>query len=264
MPSAKEVEQFGYCAHNWWLARSGSDGKGDASRRGMAQHNQLGAGQSVVEAEKKEYRRAIAWAFRGLGLAASATFLTLEVLFLRASNYHWIFLTIALVLVAGSGGLLVLGLTARDDYKRHQREAGLVPGRLLATDLAQQGAILTDPAWGLSGRPDYVLQTHGGATPIEVKSGHTPPHPHHSHALQLASYLRLLEVANGKRPEYGILQYPDGVFRVDWTPALEADLKATLERMRQAETAGKADRDHEQAGRCRGCARRDACDQKLA
>jgi hypothetical protein len=34
--------------------------------------------------------------------------------------------------------------------------------------------------------------------------------------------------------------------------------------MAEAKAAGKADRDHEQPGRCRGCARRDACEQRLA
>ncbi len=264
MPSAKEVEQFGYCAHNWWLARGGVSGRGEASERGEQGHAQVGSEQKAIEGEKKEYRRAITWAFRGLAAAASTTFLALELLYLQATTYHIIFLTTALVLVAGSGGLLVLGFTARDDYQRHQKQAGVVPGRLLATDLAQQTPILRDAAWDLTGRPDYILQTQSGATPVEVKTGHTPDHPHRSHVLQVACYLRLLESTNKKRPEYGMLQYPQGVFRVAWTPALEADLKQTLQGMRDALAAGKADRDHQQAGRCRGCARRAACDQKLA
>ncbi len=264
VPSAKEVEQFGYCAHNWWLARHGAGGQGAASERGIAAHSALGKEQGLIEGEKREYRSAIAWASRGLMVAASVTFLTVELLYLNATTYHLLFLTTALVLVAGSGALLVIGLIAQADYRRRQQEAGVVPGRLLASDLTQHTPMLQDTAWDLTGRPDYILQTNGGPTPVEVKSGHTPEHPHHSHVLQLGCYLRLVEVGQGRRPAYGMLQYPDGVFRVDWTPALEADLKTTLERMRAAEAAGKADRDHEQAGRCRGCARRTACDQRLA
>ena len=263
MPSAKEVEQFAYCAHNWWLARRGATGDGEAARRGQAGHAALGREQSKTEAEKREYRSALTWSFRILAVAGSATFLTVELAFLQASPYHILLLTTALVMVAASAGLLVIALLAQTAYRRRQSEAGLIPGRLLDSDLAQQAPLLEDATWGLHGRPDYILQTHNGPTPVEVKTGHTPEHPHRSHALQLACYLRLLE-ANGPAPAYGLLQYPAGVFRVDWTPALKADLKSTLASMAQAQATGKADRDHEQAGRCRGCARRDACDQKLA
>lgn len=263
MPSAKEVEQFAYCAHNWWLAQQGRTGTGEASQRGEAGHARLGDAQRLVEAEKREYRSAAAWAFRILGVAAAATFLALELLFLQATEQHIILLVTAIVACAASGALLVIAFVAQRRYRADQAKAGLVPGRLLASDLAQQAPILEDKAWGLRGRPDYVLQTHGGPTPVEVKTGRTPEHPHRSHELQLACYLRLLE-ANGPAPTYGLLQYPDGVFRVAWTPQLKADLDATLGRMREASAAGKAERDHDQPGRCRGCARRDACDEKLA
>ncbi len=263
MPSAKEVEQFAYCAHNWWLARHGATGDGEPARRGQAEHAKLGSEQSKAEVEKREYRSALTWSFRILAVAGSATFLTVELAFLQASPYHILLLATALVMVAASAGLLVIALLAQASYRGRQSKAGLIPGRLLDSDLAQQSPLLAETSWGLHGRPDYVLQTQGGATPVEVKTGHTPDHPHRSHTLQLACYLHLLE-ANGPAPAYGLLQYPAGVFRVDWTPALKADLKATLATMAQAQATGKADRDHEQPGRCRGCARRDACDQKLA
>ncbi|MEK6985026.1 MAG: Dna2/Cas4 domain-containing protein [Candidatus Thermoplasmatota archaeon] len=263
MPSAKEVEQFGYCAHNWWLAKQGASGAGDAARRGQARHDALGAQQTAVEREKRDYRYALRWAFRILGVAASATFLTLELLYLRAVEQHVILLSTAIVATAASGALLVIAFLAQIRYRREQRASGLVPGRLLASDLAEQTPLLSDVVRGLSGRPDYILQTREGPTPVEVKSGRTPDHPYRSHTLQLACYLRLLD-ANGQAPQYGLLQYPDGIFRVDWTPQLKADLDATLAQMQAATLAGRADRDHEQAGRCRGCARRAACEQKLA
>ena len=99
--------------------------------------------------------------------------------------------------------------------------------------------------------------------PVEVKTGHTPPKPYPNHVLQVSCYLRLLE-ANGRTPPYGLVNYPEGVFRIAWGEPQKADLRATLDRIEAARKAGKADRDHEQPGRCRGCARRSACEQRLA
>jgi CRISPR-associated exonuclease Cas4 len=263
VPSARDVERFAYCAHNWLLARQGVDPTTEASRTGIEEHRQKGVAQAQVEADKREYRSAFQWFFRLLGFAASATFLTLELMYLRATRLHIILLTTALVLVGASAGLLVLSILAERKYREEEREAGLVPGQLVGTDLAGQGELLRDPEWGLTGRPDYILETPNGLVPVEVKTGHAPEHPHRSHALQVACYLRLLE-ASGKKPTYGLLNYTDGVFRIGWDDALKADLKATLGRIAEAERTGRADRDHQHPARCRGCARRDACDQRLA
>jgi len=263
MPSAGEVEQFAYCAHNWWLARQGASGEGEGSRRGIAEHARLGGTQRRVEAGKRDYRLGLTWSFRFLAVAGSLTFLTLEVLYLRASPYHILFLTMALVLVSASTGMLVIALDAERQVGREEAEGGLVPGKLLDSDLGGGGQVLRDPALDLTGTPDYLLDTPSGPVPVEVKTGHTPNRPYANHVLQLSCYLRLLE-ANGRTPPYGLVNYPDGVFRVAWDDAHKADLQAMLARMAKAKAAGKADRDHQQPGRCKGCARRDACDQRLA
>jgi CRISPR/Cas system-associated exonuclease Cas4 (RecB family) len=264
MPSAGEVEQFAYCAHNWWLARKGIDPAGPGSQRGIAEHRQGGQALASAELDKREYRRAVAWSFRFLAVAASLTVLTLELLYLRQSPQHIIFLTTALVLVASSGGLLVIALTSQEEYRAKQRAGNLVPGQVVDSDLAGGGRILHDHKLGLSGAPDYVLQTQHGMVPVEVKTGMTPKRPFESHVLQVASYLQLLETMTGAAPEYGLLTYPEGTFRVGWDDALRTRLHAALARMAAAQAAGKADRDHSEPGRCRGCARRDACAQRLA
>ncbi len=264
MTSAGEVEQFAYCPHNWWLSRHGVEGAGAGSKAGQAVHAKLGAAQSTVETEKKEYRRALWWFFRIVALACSATVLTLEVVYLRSFEHIVVLVTATGILVAGAAALLVLALLNERFYKRGQAQAGLVPGKLVASDLAGQGELLHDPAWDLHGRPDYVLQTKSGFVPVEVKAAKTPRRPHANHRLQLACYLRLIEAKTGQAPEYGLLNYPEGVFRVAWDEPLKAELKATLDRIAAARAAGQADRDHEHVGRCVGCARRDACDQRLA
>lgn len=264
LTSAGEVEQYAYCAHNWWLARRGVDPHADDSRRGMAVHRDLGAAQAVIEGEKRESRRAWDWFFRLVAFACSATVLTLEVVYLRSFSHIVLLVTATGVLVAGAAAMLLLGIINDRRQKGHQEASGLVPGKLVASDLSGEGPLLHDPAWDLRGRPDYVLETGSGFVPVEVKSSRTPPRPHPNHRLQLACYLRLIEAKTGKAPEYGLLNYPEGVFRVAWDEALRAELKGTLDRIAAARVAGVADRDHDHVGRCVGCARRDACDQKLA
>ena len=264
MTSAGEVEQFVYCPHNWWLARQGVDRQDEPSRSGVAAHQEMGEAQAVVEEEKKEYRRALAWFFRAVAVACSGAVLTLEVVYLRAFEHIVILLTATGILVAGAAALFVLAILNERYYKRDQAKARLVPGKLVASDLAGQGELLHDQEWGLQGRPDYVLETKSGFVPVEVKASTTPRHPHANHRLQLACYLRLIEAKTGRPPEYGLLNYPGGVFRVAWDDRLRAELKGTLGRIEEARREGKADRDHSHVGRCLGCARRDACDQRLA
>ncbi len=263
MTSAGEVEQFAYCPHNWLLARQGESGDGPESRRGIAAHAGLGRAQRQAERGKKDYREGLQWSFRVLALASSVTFLALELVYLRASPYHLVLLTTALVLVSSSSGLLAIALDAQRRYRRLQSQAGLVPGRLAASDLSDPTDLLVDPAWGLTGRPDYVVETESGPVPVEVKSGRTPSRPHRSHALQLASYLRLVEATSGRRPSHGLLTYPEGAFRIPWDEAAKADLRGVLDRIKEARAANRADRDHGDVGRCRGCSRRAACDQRL-
>jgi len=104
----------------------------------------------------------------------------------------------------------------------------------------------------------------GRTVPVLVKSGKAPREPYESHRLQLACLLRLAEVRDGQRPNYGLIAYKDGLFAVAWDGTLEARLRETLARMEAARAASKADRDHEDPRRCRGCARRGACEQRLA
>lgn len=264
MTSAGEVEQFAYCAHNWFLAQRGVDPHGDDSTRGMDEHKRMGAAQVQVEWEKREARRAWSWFFRIVAFACSATVLTLELVYLQSFQHLVILVSVTGVLVAAGAALLILGIVNDRRSAQHESEARLVPGTLVASDLAGEGPLLHDPHWDLRGRPDYVLETKGGFVPVEVKAAKTPPRPHPNHRLQVGCYLRLLEVKTGQPPEYGLLNYPEGVFRIAWDDDLRRDVKKTLDRIAQARAAGRADRDHEHVGRCRGCARRDACDQRLA
>jgi CRISPR-associated exonuclease Cas4 len=254
VPSAGEVEQFVYCAHNWLLAQRGIDEQDAGSRRGVAQHAATGRAARAAEQASKDRRAGLNWSFRILAVAASATFLTLEVLYLRSEELHLIFLTTALVLTTSSAGLLAVALDAEVRERRARKASGLV-GDLVDSDLEGEGKVLTDAQWDLRGSPDSLLATESGTIPVELKTGHTPDRPYESHVMQLAVYMRLLE-ARGEPPPYGLLQYPEGTFRVAWDDEVRARLRVTLDRMKAAKKSGRADRDHQVPGRCRGCEQR--------
>jgi CRISPR-associated exonuclease Cas4 len=86
--------------------------------------------------------------------------------------------------------------------------------------------------------------------------------PYESHVLQLAAYCLLVTAAYGRRPAYGLLQYPGQAFQLPYTKALENRLRVVLERMQDAGAEPPA-RSHDLAGRCRACAYRASCDQRL-
>jgi CRISPR/Cas system-associated exonuclease Cas4 (RecB family) len=53
-------------------------------------------------------------------------------------------------------------------------------------------------------------------------------------------------------------------YQIDYTPALERELLATLESMRSALANGNAPRDHNQVARCQACGFQAVCQQSLA
>lgn len=150
---------------------------------------------------------------------------------------------------------------------RGQKEAGLPSGRVIYADTRAWGAVekpFYDAELGLTGKPDYLVETGGKIIPIEVKSAHVATAPYDAHIFQLAAYCLLVHRQTGKRPPYGILHYPNRTFAIDYTPQLEQELRALLQeihaRGRRKETPPRS---HNQAARCSRCGFRQACDQRL-
>jgi CRISPR/Cas system-associated exonuclease Cas4 (RecB family) len=162
---------------------------------------------------------------------------------------------LALVLL---GTLLVL--LARQAYRR----SGLPPGVPVYIDTGnlETPDTLFDPDWRLAGRPDFIVRHGRSLIPVEVKTGHTPAQPYKAHTLQLAAYMRLIKVQNGRRPGHGFIVYPQASFRVRNTRQLERDLSQTVSRMR-ASTASLPQRSHASLERCRACGFLSVCDQAL-
>lgn len=169
--------------------------------------------------------------------------------------------------IAAIIGLLLLGLavSALIISARLRRESGLPPGRVLQSDMGvgEEGRPLYSARFGLTGKPDYVVQTSRGPVPVEVKPGRIEAEPHESHLLQVLAYCLLLEEAGGKRPPYGLLRYSHDTFQVDYNRQTRAYLLTVLEEMRQARQEEEVDRSHDSPARCRACAYHSVCEQTL-
>jgi CRISPR-associated exonuclease Cas4 len=165
-----------------------------------------------------------------------------------------------LALVAMVGGWLALRQAARA-----RQTAGLPAGRLVYADTGDWRSPdepLFSARYGLTGKPDYVVDTPDGLIPVEVKSRTAPSQPFPSHVLQLAAYCLLTEDSEGHAPPHGLIKYADGVFAVNYTPALRRELLALLDGMRSSHR-GEAQRSHNQPQRCAGCGYRPVCNQSL-
>jgi CRISPR-associated exonuclease Cas4 len=164
-----------------------------------------------------------------------------------------------------AGALLLAALVLALVSRWQRKSAGLPPGRVTYADPSLWGKVekpLYDPATGLVGKPDYLVETKEGIIPVEVKSGAAPSNPYEGHVLQLAAYCLLVSRTTGKRPPYGLLNYRNRTFSIDFTPALEQKL---LEQIAAIQAAGRekdVPRSHESPARCASCGYRKICDQK--
>ncbi len=168
------------------------------------------------------------------------------------------------LLISGLMGITaVLYLWSR----RLRGESGVPAGDIIYTDTGMwfpNDSALHAADLRLVGKPDYLVETpDGDIIPVEVKSGNAPAEPWDGHVLQLAAYCLLVEEEYGKRPFYGILQYKDRAFAIDYTPELEDNLLNTLADMRDDAQYHDIPRDHNDPQRCAHCSMNTACDSMV-
>lgn len=162
--------------------------------------------------------------------------------------------------------LLILGIVVLFLSGRKRTASGLPKGRIIYTDTGSWGPVekpLYDPALGLTGKPDYLVDQEGDLIPVEVKSTRASAAAYDTHIFQLAAYCLLVESAYGKRPPFGILKYANRSFAIDYTPELENSLLDLIEEMREQERRRTVSRSHDQPQRCTPCGYRSVCDQRL-
>jgi CRISPR-associated exonuclease Cas4 len=149
---------------------------------------------------------------------------------------------------------------------RKQKDAGLPLGRVIYADPGGWVKVekpLYDSLYGLTGKPDYLVNSGGTIIPVEVKSIFAPTVPYDSHLFQLAAYCLLVERSMGKRPPHGFIKYRNRTIEVDYNSELENSLLDVIKNIRLSERAEEVDRSHEEANRCARCGFRSICDQRL-
>lgn len=168
------------------------------------------------------------------------------------------------ILLGASVLLLALALWLAWRARRGQAQSGLPQGRLVYADTGRWSAVAkpyVSARYGLTGKPDYLVDTDEGLVPVEVKRTAAPAggQAYPSHVMQLAAYCLLIEEAHGQAPPHGLIRYADATVQIDYTPALRQALLDLLAEMRQARRGDDVRRSHDDPARCRGCGVRHAC-----
>lgn len=160
--------------------------------------------------------------------------------------------------------LCALALWVAWRARRGQQQSGLPRGRLVYADTGRWSAVAKpyfSARYGLTGKPDYLVETGAGLAPVEVKRTAAPAsgQAYPSHLMQLAAYCLLVEEAHGQAPPHGLIRYADATVQVDYTPALRQALLDVLVEMRRARAGQDVRRSHDDPARCWHCGLRHAC-----
>lgn len=263
--SAADVERYTYCPLSWALARGGIAASEEMTARGDVAHDAVGQKISRWRHFLQEHHEALQTALYLALVAASAATLAIEVTFLDFSGiFNRVLMLMSLLWLMVALVFLLRAIRKEEEAKTFVKSNGLVEGELLYSDLDRPAQTMRSEKYELSGRPDYIVRRGQDFIPVELKTGRTPEEPHVSHLMQLGVYCLLVEEAYGRRPPFGVLQYPERAFEVPWSDEFRDQVFETVLRMRLAEVTGTVHRNHTRAGKCRGCSRRDACAERLA
>jgi len=158
-------------------------------------------------------------------------------------------------------------LRSRTRYKwivREKEKFGIPQGKITYTDLNKPAGSLFSAGLGLVGKPDYIVETSGKYIPVEAKSGKAR-RPYRNHVLQLATYCLLIEEIYNQTVPFGILTYSSGQqFRIPFVAVLREEVIKTLNEMRMQLASKSAKRNHDVPARCKFCAFRNFCNQRIA
>ena len=168
---------------------------------------------------------------------------------------------LALVWLIAASLALYLSLSASQKVGERMNAEGLEGEiKYVGTDDSQ---LYLSERYGLSGRPDFVLEIDGQLIPGDLKTGRTPKGPLFSHILQVATYCLLIAESSGKRPPYGLLLYGSEEHEIEFDAELEKILLEKVDEMRKLMRSGEVHRNHNRPGKCANCSRRESCPEKL-
>ena len=182
-----------------------------------------------------------------------------------------------IALFAGAALAAVLGTLGLVAVRWLVRATGFAPASvtqtrtttLLGSDTRASIAMMVrEPALGLRGRPDYVLEEGPPndklLVPVEVKPTRRSKRVYESDELQLGAYLVALRGTAGVRASTtGYVRYASETFRIDLTPDLERRVRETVAAVRRGRRASVVHRSHSIRARCAACPIRHHCDEQL-
>jgi CRISPR-associated exonuclease Cas4 len=211
-------------------------------------------GRAIIKVQRLQI-----WAI--LGLFVMAVAMNIGNLIKADPMVSMIMEVLALLWLIAASLALYLSLSTAQQVKEWKGEEGL-EGEIhyVGTD---SSPLYFSERYGLSGRPDFVLEMEGQLIPGDLKTGRTPKGPLFSHILQVAAYCLLITESSGKRPPYGLLRYGDVEHEIEFDQELESLLLGKLEEMRGILRSGEAHRNHNRPGKCARCSRRDSCPERL-
>ena len=168
---------------------------------------------------------------------------------------------LALILLIGACISMYLSITTGRSVEEDKENAAVNGEVSYVGDNTSR--LLKSTRFGLTGRPDFILEVEDEPVPVEVKTGRQPKGPLFSHILQVAAYCLLLSEERGSRVSHGILRYEGVDHEIEYTEELETLLLSKLREMRKAIETGEVHRNHHREGKCRNCSRRDICPERL-
>jgi len=127
-----------------------------------------------------------------------------------------------------------------------------------------ENPVLISERWRLRGVPDLILKEEDQLVPVEIKSSKKPSSVPFSHLMQLVAYAVLIEENYTYEVKYGILNYPNGIYKIEITEHLKFLLEKLLREMDQMVETGVAHRNHSNQGKCAGCFRKSMCPESLS
>ena len=161
----------------------------------------------------------------------------------------------------------VLALIVSVHAGRKIARSGIPEGRLVFQDADRRRELhrpLVSLRYGLTGKPDYLVDTTEGLVPVEIKSRDSlRAGPYASETAQLTAYCVLVEDATGVAPPYAIIQYANRLWRIPYTRQAREEILQVIDEMRNASEAQSIHRNHTQPGRCRACGFWDVCDERI-
>jgi len=167
------------------------------------------------------------------------------------------FIILALIVILA--GVLILILTRRQRIK-----LSLPDGEVVYEDTSEKpGQLLYSQRLKVMGKPDLLLQHGNLIIPVEVKTGKTPRQPYQTHIMQLITYCHLVEENYHVRPTYGIIRYPQQEFTIQYTQALEQELRRIVGEMRVKKGWHDIHRNHNLRSKCVACGFREGCSERL-